>query len=256
MNPNLCRVALRPRGPLEVFDLGVRLLAASPRAFAWLLALVVTPPWLVASAVAVALPDAGPWLLAAAFVVGPFVQLPFTLLGGKLLFAESVSAREVLRDLWSLAVPAVQVATAQVALALFGLFACGVGWFVFVVPTLYLAEAALLERVDFGRQIRRSSRLSSAQGFSALVGAAAVWFGTAWFVLVAEGAGSALLGTVLQLGSPFGSLYTGTVTPWALLGTLAAHPFLAVYRMLLYIDSRTRVEGWDLQVRLRAAGLA
>ena len=98
MNPNLCRMVLRPRGPLEVFDLGVRWVAVNRRAIGWLTAGLVLPVWLVLT-VAVALwPASGPWCAVLAVVLGTPLQVPFTLLGGQLLFRDDVSVREVVRS--------------------------------------------------------------------------------------------------------------------------------------------------------------
>ena len=59
-----------------------------------------------------------------------------------------------------------------------------------------------------------------------------------------------------QRGRPLPSALEGVATPWLTAGILASHPVWALWRLLLYVDVRTRVEGWDLQVGLRAAGLA
>jgi hypothetical protein len=77
-----------------------------------------------------------------------------------------------------------------------------------------------------------------------------------WFAVTAEAVGQGLVSGVLQLGTPFGDVLLGEVTPFLILGILLSHPVYAIYRLLLYVDVRTRVEGWDLQVGLRAAGLS
>jgi len=89
----------------------------------------------------------------------------------------------------------------------------------------------------------------------AVMGAASRWGFIVWFGLVGEATGQAMVGFILQLGEPFGALMYGDVTPYLLLGLLVSQPVHAVYRLLLYVDVRTRLEGWDLQVGLRAAGL-
>jgi hypothetical protein len=255
MNPNLCRVVLRPRGPLEVFDLGLRMVGSNGRPMLTLAAATVVPVWLPLAVFAWWLPDQG-WLAAfLAVVVGVPVQLPFTLLGGRLLFSDTVSVREVLRAWLGLIAPTIGVWFLYGAALVIGMLFCGWGVLFTLVPALYLAETTVLERVPMERGLRRSSRLASAHPGTAGAGALG-WLGlTVWFALVGEYGMQALLGTVLQLGNPFGTLLGGAVTPGLLLGLLAAQPAIAIYRLLLYVDVRTRVEGWDLQVRLRAAGL-
>jgi len=255
VNPNLCRIVLRPRGPLEVFDLGLRMVGTSGRPVLALAAATVLPVWAPLSFLAWWRPELGWLVVSVALLLGVPLQLPFTLLGGQLLFRDQVSVREVLGAWRGLLAPSL-AAWVLYTLALgVGLALCGWGVLFTVVPALYLAETTMLERVSVERALRRSSRLASAHPGAAGAGALG-WVGlVAWFALVGELGMQALLGTVLQLGAPFGTALDGAVTPGLLLGVLAAQPAVAIYRLLLYVDVRTRVEGWDLQVRLRAAGL-
>ncbi len=66
-------------------------------------------------------------------------------------------------------------------------------------------------------------------------------------------AGVGFFESSLGIPMPFDGITKFKVSPWVLGGILAANPLLAVYRMMLYLDVRTRVEGWDLQVALRQA---
>lgn len=255
MNPNLCRVVLRPRGPLEVFDLCWRLLRESWAAQAKMLGLVWLPPALLGALLAWA-SGGSPWLLLYPLLLGPVLQAPFTLLTGRLLFDPDVSVSAVLGQ------------TGKRLPALVGAWASGwVGWLIGVATCLYgllpmqaallyLPEAVLLERVGVGRAARRTLRLASAHVGIALLGAVARWVLAVWAGIVGEGLGHFIFTYVLQLGSPFGSLQSGQITPFLIAGVLLSNPLFAVYRLLLYVDVRTRTEGWDLQVGLRAAGLA
>jgi len=251
MNPNLCRVALRPRSPFEVFDLTLRFVRERARPLAWLALVTVVPAWLVAWLLAWLVPS--PWVaLVFAVVVGPLIHAPFTVLGGRLLFDDHGSAVQALRD--TLKVWAGLLLTLLAELFTWVLSCTGLG--LILLPGLvYLPETALLERVDLGRGLHRSLRLASGQVGVAVMAALSRWILLAWGGFTGELAGQFLVGFVLQLGAPFGSLFDGVATPYVLLGLLATHPLFALYRLLLYVDVRTRMEGWDLQVGLRALGL-
>ena len=254
MNPNACRVVLRPRDPLEVMDLAFAFTRTRWRPLGWLLLTTVLPLW-VPTAVASVLLD-GHWaVLAVPLLTGPLVQALFTVLVGRLLFTGQVRHRDVWRDVSRrLGALAAVWFVRGVALALSSLV-CFAAVPLLHGALLYQPEAALLERVDVSRGIRRSSRLAGGQAGSTVV-AILAWYGLlAWFALVAEVGGDQLLSFVLQLGQPFGSVWDGQVTPHLLLGLFLFQPAYAVYRLFLYVDVRTRVEGWDLQVSLRALGM-
>ena len=57
---------------------------------------------------------------------------------------------------------------------------------------------------------------------------------------------------VLQVGKPFGSLIDEGGSASSLLGLFLAVPYWATARFLLYVDLRTRRDGWDVQVRFMA----
>ncbi len=252
MNPHLCRVVLRPRGPLEVFDLAVRLLRVNAGVYLRLVAVVVLP-LVVAAGVACVLLDGHLGLLLVPLALAPLLQAPATLLTGRLLFADEVRVRDVL---WEVARRAGGVAFVAVCTWGSALLGCGVLSWLTGTPVAWVTEATLLEQVGASRGLQRSFGLSLAHlgvSLSAVLG----WWGlTAWGAVVGEAAGQAVVGTVLQLGSPFGTATELVVTPYLLAGALLAQPIYAVYRLLLYVDARTRVEGWDLQVALRASALA
>ena len=251
MNPNLCRVALRPRSPFEVFDLTLRFARERARPLLWLTLWTVGPAFAGCLLVA--------WLmdfsLGAVFVavlVGPVVHAPFTLLGGRLLFQDDASVAQAIKD--SFRATGAVVLTTLAEYLQWALVCTGIG--VIALPVfVYLPETALLERVPLARGIGRTSRLAAGQVGVAVVAAAGRWILLFWGGLVGELTGQVIVGFLLQLGQPFGSLEGGVLTPYLLLGVLLTHPLYALFRLLLYVDVRTRMEGWDLQVGLRALGL-
>jgi hypothetical protein len=239
---------------MESFDLALRLMREH-----WLpiakMALILVPV-LAAGAVASSW-TGGHWAVAiAAVLLAPVLKAPFTLLVGRLLFAEQVAIGGVLVDTARRA-PTL-IATWGVTIAL--LASTGLSLFLLAPVVhgglLYTPEAALLERVEVRRCLRRSGRLAGQHVAAAAAGVASFFALCGWGALVGDAAGEALTDALLQIGTPFGTVWEGQFTPWAFAGVIAVHPVHAVYRLLLYIDARTRTEGWDLQVALRAAGMA
>ncbi len=254
MNLGVCRMVLRPRGPLESLDLGVRLSRAWWRPTAAMAAVALVPAWAACTALAWAL--GWHWATALApLALGPLLQPAFTLLFGRLLFAEDVSAaalRHALRERvgsWALA------AGLGWGGALFAALSCGTLTAPLALGLLYVQECAILERVPGDRAIRRSLRLSGGHTANAVAGGLGSWLLTAWIAGTLESSGQALLGPILQTEWVVPNVWAAQCGPLLIAGLLASHPVWALWRLLLYVDVRTRVEGWDLQVGLRAAGL-
>lgn len=250
MNPHACRIVLRPRGPLEAIDLSFMLLREARVPVVGLAALTLLPAWGATMGLAWAL-GWSPLVALVPFVFGPLLQAPFTVLFGRFLFSAKVPLKEVWRG------------TTQ------GLFGVGMSWaitdfsllFCFGIgliaqPLLaFLPEVVLLERARFGRAIIRVTHLVASQPIGAALSVAARWGLPLWGMLAGEVLGQFLVSFLLQIGEPFGSLAGGQITPFALAGILAVQPLLAVYRLMVYVDARTRTEGWDLQVAIRAVRL-
>ena len=250
MNPNACRVVLRPRGPLEILDLALRLVRLHVGPIARLAAVVLLPVGAASWAVG-ALAPGGAWWLAAVVVLLPLLQAPFSLLLGRLLFSDAVTLRDV----------AAGVRRGALTVGLFWLLFdvllvsfCIVG--VIFLPILAFApEVALLERVGLSRAVGRAVFLVGGHPIASVAATVARFVLPLWGMVVAELIGQLVVGWVLQLGAPFGALAHGDATPYAVAGMLACTPLVAAYRLLLYVDARTRTEGWDLQVAFRALAL-
>jgi hypothetical protein len=72
------------------------------------------------------------------------------------------------------------------------------------------------------------------------------------FVAAADVLGQSLVEFVLQLGRPMGALFQEGGSTYALAGFFLSIPYVSSTRFLAYVDSRTRREGWDIQVRFAA----
>ncbi len=249
MNPLQSRLALRARDPLTSLDAAIVLARSLGMVVPQLFALTILP-WCVVLGgwVAWAPTSVLPWVVATA--VYPLLQLPALELGATALFGEVPSAgRVVMRGLARLDVM-MTLWVRGIVWAVTSVMCLGLPT-VFLVPsTFWLAETVALEKRGIGPAIERAGRLSVSAPGHVLTACGVALFGPMIAVVAAESTGQALVSTVLQLGQPFGSLWDGTLTPWAMAGSLLAAPIVAWFRLILYLDSRTRIEGWDLQVAI------
>lgn len=253
MNLGGCRLVLRERDPLGTLDLAVAFGRAEGGALARTVAWAAGP-WVAGLGVwAMLRPSDGPIVFGIAVLAGPVVQWPVFAHGVLALFDARPSAAAVWRAAWArwAFVPVTALRSALVALAglvSFGLLA------VLVAPALWWApETVVLERRGVVPGVVRALGLSGRAGALALIGTMACAAVPLWAVGVAEASGQALVGSVLQLGAPFGRLIAdGRVTPFVVAGWVLAQPVLAWVRLVAYLDARTATEGWDLQVAVDA----
>lgn len=256
MNIDECRVVLRPRTVSEVTDLALRVInVAEPRLYAALSAVVLLPA--LALCLGVHYVFAWEWaaVWALAITLGSLLQGVFTVAAGRLLFAPSLRVRTVLSHFfgrfWSYL--GTWIASRFVlGLGMLGAFLVLPPFWVWT-RFAFVHEASLLEQAAPGAALKRANRFVSARGSAAL--GLVVWFVCAQVgaVAIAELLGNvALVEHVLQLGQPLGALADDGGSPFALAGFFLSIPLVATARFLAYIDQRTRMDGWDIQLEFMA----
>jgi hypothetical protein len=246
------RVALRERSVLEVLDLLLLFVTTHRRAYAKVALVALVPSfaitWLASEAI-------GPgWGWALAIVLATGAELPFTALASRLVFDEKARARDAIKQ-------ALRVAPLAVFTEMFSFVGVGVGTVIFVIPglwaaatTLYLPEAIVLEGATMGAAFTRSSRLSHSSFGEAAAGSLIRIAMPIAGAILADVAGRAIIGDLFEFPPPASLFAQGTST-LALFGFWLAAPFVATARFLLYINCRTRTEGWDVQTKFAALAL-
>ena len=251
MNVAQARVVLRPRGTGEILDLTTLIVGKHAlRLYLWLSALVLLPCYAALLALRYVL-EANWWLVwCVAFCVSSLCQGVFTIAAGRWLFAEELGVREVLRAFTSRALAFTSSWFARFVLVLVSLIGLVVPM---VVASIYLfaPEASLLELAGPGDALGRSrafTRFSLGRAFGMWL---ALVILSVLVTLVVHVLCNGLVDNLLQLGQPFEKLGDGG-SPYTLLGLMLTAPYVATARFLMYIDGRTRSDGWDIQVRFMA----
>jgi len=253
VNVLAARVVLRPRSLADVLDLALPFCWRDRRLLSALAALALGPIAALAAFLRIGLGWRWPWVWCAVIEASFAVEGMFTVAFGELLFheAKDVTVRSVWRRFRSLLGPYLSV-TIRRQLILVVMLALVFVPFWEGPARQFTTEALLLERVSSSKAAERTRTLTK----NAMGGAFLLWLATlalpALGAVVGDVLGHALAGFVLQLGEPAGSLWQNGGSGFAVAGALMAAPVAAAMRFLGYIDRRTRIEGWDIQLRFMA----
>ena len=254
MNLEEATVVLRARSVPEVLELALRWsTTVCRRTFLRLGAATLLPSLAICLAARFSLEWkwAAVWLLALSLAT--VCQGVFTVAGGELVFDPNVRARAALaKTLKQLPRYLGALLLSRLLMALGALLA-GLGLLLVWPRVAFVHEAVLLE--GGRRPLARARQLTRGRNERALALVLAQTLSLTAAALLADALGNAALDDVMQLGRPLGELKDGG-SVFALLGFFFAVPFTAASRLLLYIDTRTRQDGWDLQVRFQRVATA
>jgi hypothetical protein len=241
------RVALRERPLLDIVDLAVRFSAAHAAPFAKLSLVVLVPGFLASWAAGELWGWWATWV--AAVVLGSFATAPFVALASKLVFADEVRVRDALRAAMAALPRLAGIRFIELlALALSASCSSGLAWIYVGSVLLFVVEVAILEGGRVGGTITRSQRIANGN-FGGAAGAMFILLlAPVAAAMLADAAGREVLGTVLEIKPPPSMFAVGG--SWlAMLGWWALLPLVSVLRFFVYLDIRTRTEGWDIQTR-------
>lgn len=247
MNLGEASIVLRHRPGLEVIDLALRFVrSVAPKQFLKLSALFLLPAYGFSLALRYAdLPWSSVWFIALA--LSKIVELPFTVLCGRLLFEPAAPLREVLVDTWRV------LGRTLFSFALYGVLLLAsllliVGPLFVGASYFFLPEVLALEKSGPLRAFKRSHQFLGGRSGTGVEGLMLRVGLLLSFVFLAEILGQATLEYVLVIHVPIESLWEDGGSPLALLGLFAAIPYAAAHRFLAYTNERTRQDGWDIQV--------
>lgn len=253
MNLSESAVVLRPRSVAEVLDLSLRVTFRLALAiYARLATLTLLPVFVCLCALYYFAKVDAFTIWTGALVLAVWLDAPFTIAASRLMFRDEPKTKETLsrfaKRLWSytgaLAYKSILLGLAALPL-LIPLLAIG-------PRAIFVTEASVLEQASAIESYNRSKRLVQVRSGDAL-GAFLAWLlARVAFVVGVEALCQGIVVDVFQIPSPFGKLSETGFTPYALAGLFLSTPFVATARFLQYVDTRTRTDGWDIQVRFMA----
>jgi hypothetical protein len=256
VNLGEARIAFRPRTLAETFDLALRWVpGVGGRLYLVIGLLFLLPAALGCYALQALLELSWPAVWTFAAVLAMVLQGLYTVAASRLMFEGDVTVRSVIAQ-FARKLPsylgALLATRIIAALGLLVVLAFPATW----AYGAFVHEASLLEGHGPTAAVRRAGAFTARQygnvilmGFGQLLALFA-------FVASADQIGYVLLDFVLQVGRPFGALFEDGGSAGALIGFFAAIPFLTAVRFLMYIDGRTRRDGWDIQLAFLAVVMA
>lgn len=261
MNLGNSAVVLRPRTISEIADLGFRLcFSLGLRLYSRLALFTLLPALVLCLALRYAADFSWAQVWLVAFCLLPFVEAVYSIAISQLMFSPNLGPKAVFALfrkrlgalIWSLVVRLVG--------AIIGIFTFFILLPFVLIRLLLLDEACLLEGLSGMRAYERSHRLVDSRGAgSGFLLAILLFLIRLGAVILAEFSYDGVITKLLQLGRPLGWLFRDGGSPTSLLGFFLAIPIVATIRFLFYIDTRTRADGWDIQlrfhgIRMRAEG--
>jgi hypothetical protein len=245
-------IQIRERGFLDLLDLALVVVRARPVTLG-LAAAVGIAPFAAWNAWLMTVPDfPGALLVLLIMMEAPWATAPLTIVLGGLMFGSRPSVRGVLATL----------ARSFGSMLLFQGIVRGVlmvtGIFYLLVPArlVFANEVILLERERW-RVIRRCGQLTDQRegGFLARWVAQLIFGGLflAVFWIGATALAYSLVSSELTWDTPDEQSLFDFRAQLAIWISIA---FFTVARFLMYIDQRIRLEGWEVELRLRAVGRA
>ena len=244
-------VQIRERSYLDSLDLALVVIRHRPLTIA-LAALLGIVPWALINSWITAHAEAMRAFLHLYLIVleAPLATAPLTIVLGSLMVGTRPRPRQVAVSIFRQIGP---LLIYQVSLRSLLIGSVVLAW---LVPTrlAFLNEIVLLERGKWWKVWSRCTDLSSERGgdlfgqwmaqvFFGSLFVVAFWIATSQVVGVLEGE--------LTWGYSDWDFVFNTPT-WV--GVWIAVAFFAVVRFLSYIDQRIRLEGWEVELRLRAVG--
>lgn len=238
------RVVLRHRNFIDVLDLSFRVVRESAGPLARVALLVLPLPTVLTVAIGKLVAWWAAWLFAVA--VSGFVALPFTALVGQFVFEERPSVRSAVQRA-ARAYGRIFLADLAIGIGIFAssLLVIAPAFWVMLV-TLFVPEAIVLEGADVRTALKRSTQLTNRAAGDALLGRIAALAILTVSPMLADAVGAVVLAQVLGVHIDQALFQAGGST-LAVIGFWLGVPAAAILRFLVYINVRTRTEGWDIQ---------
>ncbi len=245
------RITLRERPLLDVFDLSLRFCVVHAWAYGKLSLAVVVPAFAVSLGAAHLWGYAFAW--PGALALSTLATAPFVALASRLVFADAVGTREALGVALRATPRLLVVLLLQLLVLMASVSLILLPWLWLGTILLFLTEVVVLEQSSIGAAFGRAQRIASAQMGTAMTAMLLLVLAPLAAALLADAAGREVLQTVLEIRAPASLLKAGG--SWlALAGFWGTVPLFATTRFFVYLDVRTRSEGWDIQTRF--AGIA
>jgi hypothetical protein len=238
------RVVLRERAVLDVLDLALRFVVVHLSSYAR--AALVVVPLLLAS---IGLAQAFGWIAAWSFALfsATFAEAPFTVLASRLVFEDEVRVSRALKE--ALAASPRLLGLRLLRLLGVPLAVLTLGWF--ALSRWFVVDVALLERASVRAAVARSIRLAMREGVEMAFAMILLFVLHATFVVSIDVGGRAVVSALLESRAPE-PMWADGGSVLALLGYWLFVPYGATARFFVYLDVRTRSEGWDIQTRFAA----